>query len=82
MGRPVILFQRVNVPAAPAVGTPTQQIPTDPNDLAPPEDMQIDYIVLDEESGAFADLLVLPQLGQREYWPNEPVALTNYNNLC
>ena len=81
MGRPIILFQRVNVLAAPALGTPTQQVSTDPNDIAPPEDMQVDYIVLDEESGAFGDLLVRPQLGQREYWPNEPTFLTNYNNL-
>jgi len=81
MGRPVIIFQRLTVPGSVTPGQPSAETPTNPNDLSPPEDMDVDYIVLEEENGAAADLAVTLQTGQRKDWSNDPLPITSYNNI-
>jgi hypothetical protein len=81
VGRPILLHQRIPLPASTATGVPGQGTPSDPSTISPPEDMQIDYIYFDEERGLFNEVQVRPTMAERQFWPTRPVTLSNYNNV-
>lgn len=82
MGRPILLNQRIPLPASAAPGVLSAEVVSDPSTLAPPEDMQIDYIYFDEETNQVGDVVVRPSLGERSYWPSGPMPVLNYNNIA
>lgn len=83
LGRPVILFQRLVVPASTTpIGTPGATLETDPTLMAAPEAMQVDYIFCDAEAANAGDYVIRPKLHERELWTDRPVPPTNLNNLA
>ena len=84
MGRPSILFERVPVPASPAgtlAGDAGPRVQTQSAFFSAPEAMEVDYIFVDSEQDNSDDVVIRPYLHEREFWIEEPVLPTNFNNL-
>lgn len=82
-GRPIFLFQRIPLAAAPVPpGTPSQVVRADPTLMAPPEAMRVDWIILDaEEQGAAAGIRCRPMMVEQEFWSKLPAVSFLFHNL-
>jgi len=79
------MFQRLAVPASPAAvpaGAPGLLQRTEPSFFSAPEAMKVDYMFVDSENGNSGDIVIRPFLHEREFWVEEPVLPSTYNNLA
>lgn len=81
--RPIILFQRIEVPASPQpipAGRIGPAVRTDAAFFSMPEAMKLDYIFIDTEEDNPGDIVVRPYLRERELWVPDFVLPSTYNN--